>query len=156
MFAHRVNRLSRFSLYHKTIIISSEIFGDAECEIIYSVNYEILLRCRNVKWNKSPTRPQAYFTWRSHISRPKGISQIPQGIYFVEKSTCFGLLLIRKFTVGATIGRPQTTAKPKRATNGRPYKQISAENLFSLPICVIMRLAKSLSPRGNVVNLRKI
>ena len=42
------------------------------------------------------------------------------------------------FTVGATTGRPQTTAKPKRATNGRPYKQISAENLFSLPICVIM------------------
>ena len=32
---------------------------------------------------------RSYFTWRSHISRPKGISQIPQGIYFVEKSTCF-------------------------------------------------------------------
>ena len=43
------------------------------------------------------------------------------------------------FTVGAIIDRPQTTAKPKRATNGRPYKRISAENLFSLPICVIMR-----------------
>jgi len=41
------------------------------------------------------------------------------------------------FTVGATIGRPQTTAKPKRATNGRPYKQISAEETSSLPIfCV--------------------
>ena len=52
------------------------------------------------------------------------------------------------FTVGAIIDRPQTTAKPRRATNGRPYKQISAEMLFSLPICVIMRLTKSLPPRG--------
>ena len=43
------------------------------------------------------------------------------------------------FFVGAIIDRPQTTAK-KRATNGRPYKQISAEILFSLPICVIMGL----------------
>jgi len=63
-----------------------------------------------------------------------------------HNSTHFGLLLIRKFTVGATIGRPQTTAKPKRATNGRPYKQFSAENLFSLPICDIMGLAKRLPP----------
>jgi hypothetical protein len=46
------------------------------------------------------------------------------------------------FTVGATIGRPQTTAKPKQATNGRPYKQISAEILSSLPICVITMLTK--------------
>ena len=38
------------------------------------------------------------------------------------------------FTVGAIIGRP--------------YKQISAERLFSLPICDIMRLTKSLPPRG--------
>ena len=49
------------------------------------------------------------------------------------------------FTVGAIIDRPQTTAKPKRATNGRPYKRISAEILFSLQICGIMGLAKSLS-----------
>ena len=34
-------------------------------------------------------------------------------------------------SVGATIGRP-------RAFDERPYKQISAEILFSLPICVIM------------------
>ena len=86
---HYNHSLSHFSLYHKSVILSSEIFGDDECEIIHFVNCEILLRCRNVKWNKSPTRPQAYFTWQSHISRPKGISQIPQGIYFVEKSTCF-------------------------------------------------------------------
>ena len=44
-----------------------------------------------------------------------------------------------RFFVGAIIDRPQTTAK-KRETNGRPYKQISAEILFSLPICVIMGL----------------
>jgi len=53
------------------------------------------------------------------------------------------------FTAGAIIDRPQTTAKPKRATNGRPYKQISAETLFSLPICVIMELTKSLPPGGS-------
>ena len=60
------------------------------------------------------------------------------------------LVLIRMFGffVGAIIDRPQKTAKPKRATNGRPYKQISAEDLFSLPICVIMRLTESLPPRG--------
>ena len=28
-------------LYHKPVILSSEIFGDAECEIIYFVNCEI-------------------------------------------------------------------------------------------------------------------
>ena len=51
------------------------------------------------------------------------------------------LVLIRMFTVGATIGRP-------RAFDERPYIQISAENLFSLPICDIMGLTESLPPRG--------
>ena len=37
------------------------------------------------------------------------------------------------FTVGATIGRP-------RAFDERPYKQISAEILFSLPMCGIIGL----------------
>ena len=55
--------------------------------------------------------------------------------------------LIRMFTVGAIIDRPQTTVK-KRATIDRPYKRISAGNLFSLPIYVIMWLTKSLPPRG--------
>ena len=45
------------------------------------------------------------------------------------------------FTVGATIGRP-------RAFDERPYKHISAEGLFSLPIYVIIKLTKSLPPRG--------
>ena len=59
------------------------------------------------------------------------------------------------FTVGAIIDRPQTTAKPKRATNGRPYKQISAEMLFSLLICGIMGLAKaSLREGGGYVIIR--
>ena len=44
------------------------------------------------------------------------------------------------FTVGAIIDRPQPSAKPKGATNGRPYKRTSAENMFSLPICDIMIL----------------
>ena len=39
-------------------------------------------------------------------------------------------------SAGATIGRP-------RAFDERPYKQISAERLFSLPICGIMGLAKA-------------
>ena len=37
----------------------------------------------------------------------------------------------KEVIVGATIGRP-------RAFDERPYKQISAEILFSLPICGIM------------------
>ena len=43
------------------------------------------------------------------------------------------LLLIRVFGffVGAIIDRPQTTAKQKRATNGRPYKQIGRDIVFS-------------------------
>ena len=44
--------------------------------------------------------------------------------------------------------RSPTPIRKKRATIGRPYKQISAEILFSLPICFIMGLTKSLPPRG--------
>ena len=43
--------------------------------------------------------------------------------------------------------RRTSTAGRPRAFDERPYKQISAENLFSLPICVIMGLTKSL-PEG--------
>ena len=39
---------------------------------------------QKVKWNKS-THARRHFTLRSNISRTKCISQIPQGIYFVEK-----------------------------------------------------------------------
>ena len=55
------------------------------------------------------------------------------------------------FTVGATIGRP-------RAFDERPYKQISAENLFSLPICVIMGyiVGRGLAPAVmNALNQKK-
>ena len=48
------------------------------------------------------------------------------------------------FTVGAIIDRPQTTAKPKRATNGRPrafderpYKTIS-NFLMRSPLCGVI------------------
>ena len=54
------------------------------------------------------------------------------------------------YTVGATIGRP-------RAFDERPYKQISAEILFSLPICVIMesqRRAGVYLPPQNARNTR--
>ena len=40
----------------------------------------------NVKCNKSLCAA-AHFTLRSNISPAKRISQIPQGIYFIEKST---------------------------------------------------------------------
>ena len=39
------------------------------------------------------------------------------------------------FTVGAIIDRPQTTAKQKRETNGRPYKQIGRDIVFSADLC---------------------
>ena len=39
----------------------------------------------NVKWNKS-SHARRHFTLRSNISRAKRISQIPKGIYFVEKT----------------------------------------------------------------------
>ena len=41
-----------------------------------------------VKWNKF-THARRHFTLRSNISHAKRISQIPQGIYFVEKDLCF-------------------------------------------------------------------
>ena len=47
-----------------------------------------LMLAHQVKWNKSPYAA-AYFTLRSNISHAKRISQIPQGIYFVEKDRCF-------------------------------------------------------------------
>ena len=75
-----------------------------------------------------------------HRAKPCFIFHTRQRASFPKKAL-LALLLIRMLTVGAIIDRPQTTAKhKKRATNGRPYKQISAENLFSLPICVIMML----------------
>jgi hypothetical protein len=46
----------------------------------------------------------------------------------------------------------------KRATNGRPYKQISAEILLSLPICVIMglhRMAVACSRRNELLESKK-
>ena len=53
--------------------------------------------------------------------------------------------MFTQHSVGAILESP---AKKRKTKNGRfvnrPYKQISAENLFSLPICVIMGLAKSL------------
>ena len=41
-----------------------------------------------VKGNKS-AHARRHFTLRSNISHVKRISQIPQGIYFVEKDLCF-------------------------------------------------------------------
>ena len=66
-------------------------FACAKCEIIYCVNCEILTLS---KWNEinPPT--------------PTGISQIPQGIYFVEKTTSirlsFFLVSHRRFELRTT------------------------------------------------------
>ena len=55
----------------------SEIFGDAECEIIHFVNYEIF--CLRRKWNKiRSSMCEAHFTLRSNISLPKAISLVPK------------------------------------------------------------------------------
>ena len=63
-----------------------------------------------------------------------------------RKSTRFRLVLIRMFT---RRGDSRIARKNIRNDNGRfvnhPYKQISAEILFPLPICVIMELTKSLA-----------
>ena len=59
-----------------------------KCEIIHLVNCEIFCWRQKVKWNKS-THARRHFTLRSNISHAKRISQIPQGIYFVEKDLCF-------------------------------------------------------------------
>ena len=62
-----------------------------------------------------------------HPKVKKGVTHDTLQARKCEKRTRLRLLLIRKLTVGAIIDRPQTTAKhKKRATNGRPYKQISA------------------------------
>ena len=63
----------------------SEIFGDAECEIIHFVNYEIF--CLRRKWNKiRSSMCEAHFTLRSNISLPKAISQIPKGFISLQKT----------------------------------------------------------------------
>ena len=38
-----------------------------------------------IKWNEINPHRRSDFTRRRRISRPQGISQIPKGIYFVEK-----------------------------------------------------------------------
>ena len=40
-----------------------------------------------VKWNEINPHRRSDFTSRRRISRPQGISQIPKGIYFVEKKS---------------------------------------------------------------------
>ena len=55
----------------KSIILSSEIFGDAECEIIYFINCEIsrFVRCK-MKF-ASPHLRSKYFTAKLfHMAKP--------------------------------------------------------------------------------------
>ena len=49
--------------------------------------WNLMLR---IKWNEiNPLTISRHFTLHSNISHAKRISQIPQGIYFVEKDLCF-------------------------------------------------------------------
>ncbi len=59
----------------------------------------------------------------------------------MQKTAEIRLILIRMITVGATIGRP-------RAFDERPYKQISAEILFSLPLFVKIRFTVKEMSKG--------
>ena len=54
----------------------------------------------NVKWNKS-THARRHFTRRRRISRTKCISQIPQGIYFIEKNPPLSTTKVGSFLVEA-------------------------------------------------------
>ena len=65
-----------FLFYHKSIILSSEIFGFAECEIIYSVNCEIS-HCVRCEMKQIPHTPagvfhmaKPYFTHEVHFTNP--------------------------------------------------------------------------------------
>ena len=62
---------------------------------------------RNVKWNKS-THARRHFTRRRRISRTKCISQIPSGIYFVEKnrhSAAFSWSRVRESNPPLRLGK---------------------------------------------------
>ena len=65
-----------FLLYHKTVVLSSEIFGKAECEIIYSVNCEIsrFVRCEMKQIPHTPAgvfhMAKPYFTHEVHFTNP--------------------------------------------------------------------------------------
>ena len=73
-----------------------------------------LMLAHQVKWNKSLCAA-AHFTLRSNISLPKAISQIPQGIYFVEKAECFRT---RLFLAGALGLEPRAYGfGDRRSTN---------------------------------------
>ena len=66
-------------------ILPVKYSAHAECEIMCCRTLWNFPLVRKVKWNTPHRRSD--FTRRRRISRPQGISQIPQGIYFVEKST---------------------------------------------------------------------
>jgi len=58
------------------------------------------------KEKRSAARARRHFTVRRTISRDKRISQIPQGIYFVEKSTLSGAFFMAKVVNFDTIFTP--------------------------------------------------
>ena len=89
---------------------------------------------RKVKWNKSP-HARRLFTWRSHISRPKGISQIPQGIYFTEKNT-FCPKDKRCFFLAPPVGLEPTTPwlTVRCSTDWAKEECLCWHYLFSRPV----------------------
>ena len=59
----------------------------------------------NVKWNKSP-HARRHFTRRRRISRTECISQIPQGIYFIENKKYPAVYHCPVVIVGFTLNSP--------------------------------------------------
>ena len=69
-----------YCLYHNPFVLSNEIFGDAECEIIYIVNCEIspaafgFVRCEMKLIPHTPAgvfhMAKPYFTHEVHFTNP--------------------------------------------------------------------------------------
>ena len=97
--------------------IDSEIFGEAECEIIHFVNCEIF--CCRRKWNKIRSITcEAHFTLRSNISLPQAISLVPKERISLKRPRSFERVLfmaplvgLEPTTCGLTVRRSTDWAK---------------------------------------------
>ena len=97
------------------------------CEIMTYGHCEIFGVPPNVKWNKS-THARRHFTRRRCISRTKCISQIPQGIYFVEKKTPF---VVRQ-RVFSFLARPKGLWTPVLPRVGA-FRSLQWRKTYAIP-----------------------
>ena len=81
-----------------------------------------------VKWNKS-THARRHFTRRRRISRRSCISQIPQGIYFVEKDLCF-VSKHRSFSGGGCEIRTHGGFDPITGFQDQLHKPLGQPSVF--------------------------